>query len=59
VDVYINYLRRKLAPPAGGKEAIIHTVRGTGYRLGGVQPVSPVPRSVALSVAVHHHSAWA
>ncbi len=31
VDVYINYLRRKVAPgPAG---AVIHTVRGVGYRL--------------------------
>lgn len=31
VDVYINYLRRRVAPgPAG---AVIHTVRGVGYRL--------------------------
>jgi len=33
VDVYIGYLRRKLAS-AGGR-APIHTVRGVGYRLGG------------------------
>jgi DNA-binding response OmpR family regulator len=35
VDVYINYLRRKL----GGDsldEPIIETIRGAGYRLGGV-----------------------
>jgi DNA-binding response OmpR family regulator len=47
VDVYINYLRRKLA--AGGEDeesaSLIETVRGSGYRLGGgagkvaVQPV--------------------
>lgn len=39
VDVYINYLRRKLsaAGPGGeGKEDVIETVRGAGYRLGGL-----------------------
>ena len=38
VDVYINYLRRKV--DAGGlhdaKDALIETVRGSGYRLGGL-----------------------
>jgi DNA-binding response OmpR family regulator len=37
VDVYINYLRRKLAG-AGGDDTwgpLIETVRGSGYRLGG------------------------
>lgn len=33
VDVYIGYLRRKLARP--GSPAPIYTVRGAGYRLGG------------------------
>jgi len=33
VDVYIGYLRRKLA--LAGDPAPIHTVRGVGYRLGG------------------------
>jgi len=33
VDVYIGYLRRKIERP--GKPALIHTVRGQGYRLGG------------------------
>ncbi len=33
VDVYIGYLRRKLAAP--GDPAPIFTVRGVGYRLGG------------------------
>jgi DNA-binding response OmpR family regulator len=33
VDVYVGYLRRKLARP--GDPAPIHTVRAVGYRLGG------------------------
>jgi DNA-binding response OmpR family regulator len=36
VDVYINYLRKKLAaaiPPGETRPAMIETVRGTGYRL--------------------------
>jgi DNA-binding response OmpR family regulator len=33
VDVYIGYLRRKLAP--SGPAAPIHTVRAVGYRFGG------------------------
>jgi DNA-binding response OmpR family regulator len=32
VDVYINYLRRKI--DAGTAERLIHTARGAGYRLG-------------------------
>jgi DNA-binding response OmpR family regulator len=32
VDVYINYLRRKIDVDA--PERLIHTVRGAGYRLG-------------------------
>ena len=32
VDVYINYLRRKI--DADAPERLIHTARGTGYRLG-------------------------
>jgi DNA-binding response OmpR family regulator len=32
VEVYINYLRRKIDQPFAGK--LIHTVRGTGYILG-------------------------
>ena len=31
VDVYIGYLRKKIERP--GKAALIHTVRGRGYRL--------------------------
>ena len=34
VEVYINYLRRKLAPDAlSGAPAVIETVRGSGYRI--------------------------
>jgi DNA-binding response OmpR family regulator len=32
VDVYINYLRKKI--DADGGERLIHTVRGAGYRIG-------------------------
>jgi DNA-binding response OmpR family regulator len=32
VDVYVNYLRRKI--DAGGPQSLIQTVRGTGYRIG-------------------------
>jgi DNA-binding response OmpR family regulator len=42
VDVYINYLRRKL----GSSGALIETVRGQGYRIAGVEagkPPQPVP----------------
>jgi DNA-binding response OmpR family regulator len=38
VDVYINYLRRKLdaGEPLDATTALIETVRGQGYRLGGL-----------------------
>ena len=38
VDVYVNYLRRKLASvdPDCEEESLIETVRGSGYRLGGL-----------------------
>ena len=32
VDVYINYLRKKI--DAEAPERLIHTVRGSGYRIG-------------------------
>ena len=38
VDVYINYLRRKLAaahPLGDSAPEVIETVRGEGYKLGG------------------------
>lgn len=33
VDVYINYLRRKI--DAGADRPLIHTIRGVGYQIGG------------------------
>jgi len=52
VDVYINYLRRKLAAahPEGSSSApVIETVRGSGYRLtdGRKAPASCEPAAVA------------
>ncbi len=35
VEVYIGYLRRKVDKPIAKKNALIHNVRGFGYRLGG------------------------
>jgi DNA-binding response OmpR family regulator len=54
VDVYVNYVRRKVkgGAVAEADEALIETIRGVGYRLGGMgrKPVmqhhgrsSPVP----------------
>lgn len=56
VDVYINYLRRKLdaGEPHDLHTGLIETVRGSGYRLGGLgrKPVvrelgrtAPIPRA--------------
>jgi DNA-binding response OmpR family regulator len=47
VDVYINYLRRKLSAgdPQDSKDHLIETVRGSGYRLGTLGP-KPMARSV-------------
>jgi DNA-binding response OmpR family regulator len=50
VDVYINYLRKKLAAPGDEEgEFLIETVRGTGYLVGGIgrkKPVRAVPAEV-------------
>lgn len=47
VDVYVNYLRRKLDGEAG---SLIETVRGMGYRLGSAAHASEVrPASSARS----------
>ncbi|HET6553897.1 MAG TPA: response regulator transcription factor [Dyella sp.] len=40
IDVHIARLRRKI--DAAGQPALIHTVRGTGYRLATVQEADPV-----------------
>jgi two-component system copper resistance phosphate regulon response regulator CusR len=44
VDVYINYLRRKV--DTGYERALIRTVRGVGYQIGGPAPAA---RSAAAS----------
>lgn len=45
VDVYINYLRRKLESREGHSDRdLIQTVRGIGYRIGGAPPKSSVLR---------------
>jgi DNA-binding response OmpR family regulator len=53
VDVYINYLRRKLAAacPEEGRDELIETVRGSGYRLGGTS-VKPSVRVAPSAAAV-------
>ncbi len=33
VDVYVNYLRRKI--DAGSERPLIRTIRGVGYQIGG------------------------
>lgn len=49
VDVYINYLRRKI--DTGSEPPLIRTVRGTGYQIGGGAPVREM-QSAHLAVAV-------
>jgi DNA-binding response OmpR family regulator len=44
VDVYINYLRRKV--DTGYNRSLIRTIRGVGYQIGG-----PAPASRAAAVA--------
>jgi DNA-binding response OmpR family regulator len=49
VDVYINYLRRKLGPSA----SLIETVRGQGYRIAGLEAGKPAqPLSMPLPGAI-------
>ena len=41
MDVYINYLRKKLGAAVaeeGSDYSVIMTVRGEGYRIGGKKP---------------------
>ena len=37
VDVYVNYIRKKL--DSYGGRPLIRTIRGVGYQIGGVEPV--------------------
>jgi DNA-binding winged helix-turn-helix (wHTH) protein len=51
VDVYINYLRRKI--DFGHDRVLIRTVRGVGYQIGGgIAPPRP-KATVAASVETH------
>jgi DNA-binding response OmpR family regulator len=51
VDVYINYLRRKLGAASPGRRAdLIETVRGSGYRLGDLS-AKPVGHLASLAAA--------
>ncbi len=55
VEVYINYLRRKLAPEVlAGAPPIIETVRGSGYRVAALtsasMPQRPMPLLQAASL---------
>ncbi len=51
VDVYVNYLRRKI--DFAGENKLIHTVRGAGYRIGRSAPSQIAPLSVGQPSAVH------
>jgi DNA-binding response OmpR family regulator len=51
VDVYVNYLRRKV--DTGHKHRLIRTIRGFGYQIGGNgAPTSQRPLSAAASAPV-------
>ncbi len=54
VDVYINYLRRKLdgGEAHDAQAELIETVRGMGYRLGGLGR-NPAARATGQSCPVH------
>jgi DNA-binding response OmpR family regulator len=52
VDVYVNYIRRKLVGAGGaGRGKLIETVRGTGYRVGGTPQQSKNALRRALTSA--------
>jgi len=54
VDVYINYLRRKL----GSSGSLIETVRGQGYRIAGIE-TGKLPQSIPMlpPVSAFHQAA--
>ena len=49
VDVYVNYLRKKVDPV--NEEKVIHTVRGLGYRIG-----RPAPDHASIGLAKLHEA---
>lgn len=49
VDVYVNYLRKKIDP--ANEDKVIHTVRGLGYRIG-----RPAPDHASIGLAKLHEA---
>ncbi|MDE3136831.1 MAG: response regulator transcription factor [Acidobacteriota bacterium] len=43
VDVYINYLRKKI--DGGAERKLIHTIRGVGYQIGGEERAAANPQA--------------
>ena len=48
VDVYVNYLRKKV--DLTDEEKLIYTIRGAGYRIG---PPAPAPGGVGMPIEPH------
>jgi DNA-binding response OmpR family regulator len=51
VDVYVNYLRKKLGLGDRDADAVIETVRGEGYQMGGMKKMMPRADAFPVSVA--------
>jgi DNA-binding response OmpR family regulator len=49
LDVYVNYLRRKLGAASDAHAALIETVRGTGYRMAAHPAELPAAARMATS----------
>ncbi len=49
LDVYVNYLRRKLGTASDAHTALIETVRGIGYRMGARPAEMPAAARIATS----------
>jgi DNA-binding response OmpR family regulator len=49
LDVYVNYLRRKLGAVSDAPAALIETVRGVGYRMASRRAELPVVARIAAS----------
>jgi DNA-binding response OmpR family regulator len=49
LDVYVNYLRRKLGAVSDAPAALIETVRGVGYRMASRPAELPVVARIAAS----------
>ncbi|HEY6305432.1 MAG TPA: response regulator [Candidatus Angelobacter sp.] len=55
VDVYVNYLRKKI--DSASAEKLIQTVRGSGYRLGKPAPATGLHHQSAYHAAHHPEAA--